>query len=57
MKETKKKNLGKILDKITKDHNLKNPEFLVFLMCIKHKGKKHLLGVTIHTFNKNLNLN
>lgn len=57
MKETKKKNLGKILDKIIKDHNLKNPEFLVFLMCIKHKGKKHLLGVTIHTFNENLNLN
>jgi len=57
MKETKKKNLGKILKKITKDHNLKNPEFLVFLMCIKHKGKKKLLGATIHTFNENQNLN
>lgn len=50
MKETKKKNLGKILNQITNDHNLKNPEFLVFLMCIKHKGKKKLLGVTIHSF-------
>ena len=49
MKE-RKKNLGKILEQITKDYNLKNPEFLVFLMCIKHKGKKHLLGVTIHSF-------
>ena len=57
MKETKKKNLGKILKKLIKDHDLKNPEFLVFLMCIKHTGKKHLLGVTIHTFNENLNLN
>jgi hypothetical protein len=56
MKE-KKKNLEKILKKITKDHDLKNPEFLVFLMCIKYKGKKKLLGVTIHTFNENQNLN
>ena len=51
MKERKKKNLGKILDQITKDYNLKNPEFLVFLMCIKHKGKKHLLGAAIHSLN------
>lgn len=57
MKEKKKKNLGKILEQITKDYNLKNPEFLVFLMCIKHKGKKHLLGAAIYKLNENINLN
>jgi len=45
-----KKNLGKILNTLVKDYKLKNPEFLVFLMCIKHKNKKKLLGVTIHTY-------
>ena len=52
MKEKNKKNLGKILNKIKKDYNLKNPDFQVFLMFMKSKGRKHLFGVAIHAANE-----